>query len=482
MCPAPQTSPNVKDRTPLVVDLDGTLLRSDLLVESLFSAIGANPWSVFSLLKAWSESRAALKERAAALGAIDVSTLPYDPGVLAHIETARSDGRPVYLASASNESLVSAVAQHLGKFDGWFGSDRHRNLKAEAKASLLVEKFGDKGFDYAGNETADLVVWQRARKAIAVGAPASVMQKLARQNGEVTRIDGSQSRWTAWLKLLRVHQYAKNVLVFVPLITAHALSGGALSAGLLAFVAFSLCASGIYILNDAADLAADRAHPTKKDRPLANGSVPIMKALAAVPILFALAFATAALTTIEFIATLGIYLAVTIAYTFKLKRMMLLDAVSLAGLYSLRVIGGAKAAVVPISSWLLGFSLFIFTALALVKRYVELAKLQDLGLPDPANRAYQKGDLTVIASLAAAAGYNAVIVLALYISSDAVTPLYGRPEMLWLACPIVMYWISRLLLKAHRRQIDDDPVIFALKDPVSLIAAAAIALIGLLAL
>lgn len=479
-----QTEPTLEDETniPLVIDLDGTLVRSDLLAETVFSALAANPFSIFELLGAWREGRAHLKERAAALTSLDPATLPYNGDVLALIDEARAKGRKVYLASASNERLVEDVARHVGKFDGWYGSSRDTNLKAEAKARLLTATFGEKGFDYAGNESADLPIWMRARKAIAVGTPEHVDTELASRNATIVRVGTPAGSWRDWLKLLRIHQYAKNALVFIPLVAAHAFNPQAIFNAILAFIAFSACASGVYILNDAADLAADRAHPSKKNRPLANGRVPIWAALSAVPGLFLFAFAAAALTTWDFVVILAAYLVTTMAYTFKFKRMMLLDAVSLAGLYTLRVIGGAYAVGVPVSSWLLGFSLFIFTSLALIKRYIELTRLLDQGLPNPTNRAYEKGDLPIIASLSAAAGYNAVIVLALYISSDAVAGLYRRPELLWIVCPIIMYWISRLLMKAHRRQMDDDPLIFALKDPISLIAAICIGAAGLFAL
>lgn len=474
--------PDTKTAAPLVVDLDGTLIRSDVLVESIFSALASDPWHAVALLKAARAGKASLKECAARLSQIDVASLPYDQRILDLIAQAREDGRKVFLASASHESLVAAIAKHLGVFDGYFASSGTLNLKAEAKAERLVTEFGKGGFDYIGNDVADLPVWNQARQAIAVRASPGVEAELLSRKSDAKIVPNDAGHWRAWLKLLRVHQYAKNMLVFVPLIAAHAFSGGDIAHALLAFAAFCLCASGIYILNDLIDLSADRAHPTKRNRPLANGTVPIIQALIAAPSLVIAAFVLAAMTTWLFVAILAVYVALTTAYSLHLKRKLLVDAVALAGLYTLRVVGGAAAIPVPVSRWLLVFSLFIFTALALVKRYVELARLLDRNLPNPKNRAYEKGDLPIVASLAAAAGYNAVIVLALYVSSDAVSNLYRRPELLWLTCPIVMYWVSRLIIKAHRRQMDDDPVVYALKDRISLGAAAAIAILGMLAL
>lgn len=477
-----QPRPDAGNAIPLVVDLDGTLVRSDLMVESLFSALAANPLHLADLLKALSVSRAAFKSLAASHADIAAASLPYDADVLVLIKEARAAGRPVYLASASNARLVEQVAKHLGLFDGWYGSSSTENLKSKAKAEKLVEVFGEKGFDYIGNDTADLAVWQRARKAIAIRTSESVEKQLRSSHTDASVVVTKATGWKPWFKLLRVHQYAKNFLVFVPLLAAHTFTSGAIANAVLAFAAFSLCASGVYILNDLFDLSADRAHPTKKNRPLANGTVPILHAIVVAPILIIAAFALAIITNWVFAALLGIYLAVTTAYSLFLKRKMLLDAVSLAALYTLRVIGGAAAIAVPVSRWLLAFSLFIFMSLALIKRYVELSRLLDKGLPNPSNRAYVKEDLPIVACLAAAAGYNAVIVLALYMSSDTFAGLYRNPEFMWLVCPLMMYWISRLLMKAHRRQMDDDPVVFALKDRVSIAVAAAIAILGVIAL
>jgi 4-hydroxybenzoate polyprenyltransferase len=286
----------------------------------------------------------------------------------------------------------------------------------------------------------------------------------------------------AWIKLLRLHQWVKNTLVFVPLLLAHQFTLGALGNAVLAFFAFSLCSSGAYILNDLVDLRADRAHPTKRIRAFASGAIPLAAGLLAVPLLWLTAFAMAALTTLPFVLILLTYLALTTLYSFVLKRRMLVDAFTLAGLYMIRVIGGGFAVGVVISHWLLAFSMFMFVALALIKRYVELATLADRQLPNPANRNYQIGDLDIIAALSAASGYNSVVVLALYISSDAVVPLYRHPDLLWLVCPIVLFWFSRALLLAHRRKMHDDPIVFALKDRVSLLTAGFVAALVLAAI
>lgn len=288
-------------------------------------------------------------------------------------------------------------------------------------------------------------------------------------------IDSPKPALATWLKLFRVHQYAKNALVFLPLLTTHKFGLGSFLDCFLATVAFCLCASSVYILNDLIDLSADRAHPTKKNRPLAAGTIPILHGLIAVPVLFFCATALAALVSVPFLGVLLFYFALTNAYSFWLKKKMLIDVVVLASLYTLRVIGGAAAINVMVSEWLLAFSMFIFASLALIKRYVELVTRLDRDLPDPKNRNYRQSDMQIVAALAGAAGFNAVTVFALYISSDTGRALYRHPQILWFICPILMYWVGRMLMMAHRRQVHDDPIVFALKDRVSIVAFVCVA-------
>jgi 4-hydroxybenzoate polyprenyltransferase/phosphoserine phosphatase len=470
------------DRRPLIVDLDGTLIRSDLLIETAFSEIGREPLSVFGILRALMKGKAALKHRVANPNKFDASVLPYDKVVLAKIKDASQRGRPVYLASASNESLVEAVAQHLGIFTGWFGSNETINLSGEQKARLLVERFGERGYDYIGNDAADLQVWAHAATVITVRAPAAVARRLASTASDVEHLPVDRSSLSTWTRLLRIHQYAKNVLIFVPLVTTHQFSIDWMARSLFAFVAFSLCASSGYIFNDLADLQADRRHPSKRLRPLASGDVPLVLSIYAALILFALSILISISISPLFFAVMLTYFVLTMAYSFVLKRKMLIDVVTLAMLYTIRVIAGTVAVGTVISEWLLAFSLFIFMSLALIKRYVELTQRMDLGMPDSDNRNYRKADLDVVGALAAASGFNAVTVFAFYINSSVVQTLYRRPQLLWLICPVLLYWISRALMMAHRRHMDDDPITFALRDKNSLITGALILLILLAAI
>jgi 4-hydroxybenzoate polyprenyltransferase len=462
---------------PLVVDLDGTLIASDLLIETAFSELSKRPHALIGMVTAVARGKAVLKHRLAEAAIFNPGLLPYDPAVLEVIRRARTEGRPVYLASASNRRLVESVADHLKLFSGWFASDETINLAGARKAECLVEAFGEGGFDYIGNDAADLPVWERAGKVIAIRTPAHVRKSFARHTVDVEHLPCSRPTWRTWAKMLRVHQYAKNALVFVPLVTSHLFTGAAFTQALLAFVAFSLCASSIYILNDLVDLQDDRGHRSKCNRPLASGAIPLLHGLIAIPILFLGALAIAASTSLPFLGVLLAYFILTTAYSFALKRMMVVDVVTLAGLYSVRVIGGAVATNVPISEWLLAFCMMIFMSLALIKRYVELAARRDANLPDLTSRDYKNSDLDIVAALAAAAGFNAVTIFALYISSPTVKELYSHPRILWLVGPLLMFWIARAMMMAGRRQMDDDPVVFAVKDKVSLMTLAAVGIL-----
>jgi 4-hydroxybenzoate polyprenyltransferase/phosphoserine phosphatase len=449
---------------PLVVDLDGTLIKTDLLYESFFDALSRRHVAVFNRDLRARLTRNGIKRHLLSFCDIDHGNLPYNEDVLRIIDEARSAGRKVYLATASDRFHAERVAESLQLFDGVFASDDNVNLKGEAKAQALVDAFGDGGFDYIGNDASDKAIWRHARKAYGVHMSASVARDLAASHPDHVAVHRDQGRWGALLAAMRPHQYAKNCLIFVPLLTAHQFNLESLFSAVLAFIAFSLCASGVYLLNDLLDIQADRGHPTKRMRPFASGSLPIPFGMAFIPILTLAAFGIAWFISFNFFLTLLAYYVVTNAYSFVIKRRMIIDVVTLACLYTLRVFAGAAAIDVVVSDWLFTFSLLIFTALALLKRYIELAGRLDRQLSDPSNRNYKLADLPVIMALAAAAGMNSVMVIALYVSSDAVASLYTNPRLLWGLCPLFLYWIARAVMLAHRRLMDDDPIAFALKD------------------
>lgn len=451
-----------------VVDLDGSLLRTDLLHESVLLLLRRNPLYAF-LLPVWLlRGRAWLKREIAHRVHIEVDTLPYDPRVLEHLRSTPC--RPRVLCTASDELLVRPVAEHLGLFEEVLASDGRVNLGGVAKAQALVGRFGEKGFDYTGNSQVDLHVWRHARGARVVNASSS----LARRASLVAMLE---EHWPApaagasvWLKALRMHQWLKNLLVFLPLLAAHAFTDVAMvSRSVLAFLAFGLCASGVYVLNDLLDLQSDRRHPRKRHRPFASGRLPILHGMLVAPVLTIAGFALAWLAAPAFAGVLAIYWVATFGYSLWFKRVEMLDVCVLAGLYTIRIIGGAVAVSVPLSFWLLAFSMFLFLSLAVLKRYTELAGMEGQG--QASGRGYAAADLPLLQSLGAASGYIAVLVLALYINSPESVELYSRPRVLWLLCPLLLYWVSRAWSVAHRRKMHDDPVVFAVTDPVSQVVA-----------
>ncbi len=462
---------------PLVVDLDGTLIQTDLLLESLFAYLGAHPFRILSLASALSHGKAALKAEIARYAAIDPARLPYDERVLSLIREARGKGGQVFLASASNERLVRTVAGYLGFFGGWFASTDSENLSSQIRAKRLVEVFGDRGFDYAGNDRADLGIWSSANRCLAVGPSSSLRSALKLVDANALVLAPPSDGLRRWIELLRIHQWAKNALVFAPIFASHRFDLVSIVEATIAAFAFSLAASSGYIFNDLIDLEADRRHWGKKRRPLAAGTVSARQAIVLALALLGAAFAIGLLVSPLFVAVTLAYLALSTAYTLFLKRKMMVDIVALASLYILRVIAGAVAIGVRPSEWILAFSMFIFTSMALIKRYVELTARLDAALPDPTNRNYRTSDLNVLGALAAASGFNAVTVFALYVYSDTVHRLYRHPDVLWLICPILMYWVGRALIMADRRLMHEDPIEFALKDWNSLLSFALIGFI-----
>lgn len=472
--------PAVTDALPLVVDLDGTLLRSDLLVETGLVFLRDQPHRLGTLLQWLVRGKAALKHELAHATELDVSVLPYDPAVIDLIRAERERGRRVVLATASHRRLADRVAAHLGIFDEVIATDVDRNLSAGAKRDALVQAFGDRGFDYAGNSRDDLPVWSAARQAYVVNAPSSV-ERGAKALGNVACVlprEGPGLR--DWMKALRLHQWLKNLLIFVPLLAAHRYTEAKLVVdALLAFLCFGLCASSVYVLNDLLDLRDDRHHARKRFRPFASGRLSIQAGLMAFPLLLFSAFALALWQLPPaFVGGLATYYALTLAYSMTLKRRMVIDVITLAGLYTLRIVVGAIALSIPLSFWLLAFSMFMFLSLALVKRYAELFHARTQGNETKARgRGYYPSDLQMIASLGAASGYMAVMVLALYINDGRTTQLYRQQEFIWFACPLLLTWISRVWMLAHRGEMNEDPVIFAIRDRISLGIGALIGLV-----
>lgn len=454
---------------PLCVDLDGTLVAGDTLHESLAALARRRPellWRVPGWLR---EGRAGFKRRVADAVVPDAAALPYREEVVAYAREARASGRTVVLATAADRRIAEAVAAHLGVFDRVIATEAGHNLKGPAKRRALEEAFPG-GYEYLGDHGVDRAVWEGAARIACVGVSEAECRRLEAYAPVVRRFETPTPELHTWLRALRVHQWVKNVLLFVPLLAAHRVQEPALLAtAVLAFFAFSLCASGVYLLNDLMDLASDRAHPTKRHRPLAAGTLPLATGALAAPLLIAGALgASALLLPSGFVLALVLYLVLNTLYTFVLKRVAIADVIFLASLYSLRVLAGGLATDIPVSPWLIGFSLFFFLSLAVLKRYADLRILAASGEVEASpGRDYSVDDAALLLAMGPASGYMAVVVLVLYVQSEDVTGLYRTPELLWLMAPLLVYWISRVWWIAHRGRMTDDPIVFTSRDPAS---------------
>lgn len=459
------------NKVPLVVDLDGTLIRSDLLVESAFVFLKQGPLQIFRIVLWLLTSRAYLKQQLAQTVMLDVTTLPYDQAVVELIQEERARGRRIVLATASHLIYARQIADHLGIFDEVIATEGSINLSSTRKAERLLKMFGKAGFDYAGNSKDDLAVWSCAQKAIVVNPERGVLGQAKKIGNMDQVINTKTSKVKSLIKALRVHQWAKNALIFVPLLASHQLTQlDKIADGIAAFILFGLCASSVYLLNDLLDIQDDRHHQTKSKRPFASGDLSIKSGLIIFPMLLIGSFlGSYLLLPLNFLFALVVYYILTVLYSFSLKRIVVMDVIALALLYTMRMIAGTFAFEVDITFWMLAFSMFIFLSLALVKRYTELAEARNAGNIEKARgRGYYPDDLEMISSLGAAAGYISVMVLALYIQDETTISLYTQPHFIWLACPILLFWVSRVWLLAHRGQMHDDPVVFAIKDKTSI--------------
>lgn len=458
---------DVPESPVLVVDLDGTLVRTDMLHESFWSAFGRDWRSPFLALRALIAGRAALKRHLSQASRVDVATLPYDPAVIAQIEAWRAGGGRVVLVTAADQALADGIAAHLGLFDAVHGSDGRTNLKGEAKARFLCDAFGEGHFAYMGDAAADLAVWRHAGAVITVNAPGAVARKAEALGKPVEHLRTAAPMAGALVKALRPHQWLKNILVFVPILAAHQFDALTLAQGLLAFVAFSSVASGVYLLNDLLDLGPDRAHPRKRARPFASGALPVAQGTWLAPGFMLGGLALSVPLGIDFVMLMLSYFVLTTAYSLHIKRQIVIDICVLAVLYTLRIIAGGVATGIPISVWLFAFSIFFFFTLAAVKRQAELVDLAERGKLSVAGRGYHVDDLPIISMIALGAGFVSVLVLALYLNSPNVAVQYGNPAALWGIFAVQLYWITRIVLITHRGQMHDDPVVFAVRDKTS---------------
>ena len=450
------------------MDLDGTLIKTDLLHESLLGLVKRDPLALF-LLPLWLRSgRAHMKRAIAERVNIDVPSLPYSETFLAFLKLEAAAGRKLVLATASDRKYAEQVMAHLGIFESTLASDGCNNLSGERKALAIAADADGVPFEYAGNSRKDVPIWAKAEGAVLVNSDRGVEKALQGGTRVTHRFMDRKSRLFDYVAALRIHQWAKNALLFVPLLASHRMSEpDALFQVLIAILAFSLTASSVYILNDLLDLGADRRHPRKRLRPFAAGHLPVTHGLVALVLLTILGLGIAGALSLPFLGVLLAYLAMTLAYSFRLKHYVLIDVLLLSALFTTRVIAGGVVISAFPSFWLLAFCAFLFTSLALVKRYSELVTMGKQGAEAAHGRDYRVSDSVPLMIMGITSGYVAVLVVALYINSTAVTLLYSRPQTLWLLCPVLLYWVSRLWLKAARGEMHDDPLVFAVMDRAS---------------
>jgi 4-hydroxybenzoate polyprenyltransferase len=453
---------------PLVIDMDRALFKTDPAVESFLSLFASRPWHAIRLALGAFRNTATFSKRVTDAARLEMSLLPLDPSVVDVIATAREQGREIYTVSAVPGRDAAPFAGHLGEFAGGVEAGPGNELSGEARAEALVARFGERGYDYVGSQHSDLPAWQRSHGAIIAGGSARLRRQLLNQGGKPIFLDRPRLRMNDLVRALRPHQWLKNLLVLVPAAAGHTLLGS-LPQAALAFVAFSLCASSVYVTNDLLDLTGDRTHPRKRQRPFASGALHASHGVGLAFVLLAAALVATWFLPVGFGLALGVYFALTIAYSVTLKRKAIIDVIALACLYGMRVLAGGYATGTVVSPWLAALAAFLFLSLALVKRCAELVDRKQAGLGDPVGRGYRLDDLPVLETMAVTAGYNSALVLALYISTIADPALYSRPQFLWLLCMVLLAWLSRIFLLTHRGLMNDDPVIFAVRDRWSLV-------------
>ena len=481
----------------LCVDLDGTLVKSDTLIDSTLALARHHPALLLKLPGWLMQGKAALKKHITDAVQLDVPHLPYNRELLQYLEQQHAAGRPVYLATAANAALAQRVADHLGLFTGVLASDGKLNLAGKNKLAAFRSQFGD-NFSYIGNATPDLTLLQNCKEPMVANPTPGLRAALRKARiTPVHTFSETASPLKAWLKAIRLHQWAKNVLIFLPLILAHLRAPGLIVGAAVAFLSFGLCASATYIVNDLLDLEADRQHPSKRRRPFASGDLSALAGVAVVAVFLAASLALALLVPYviaaispsssllfphKFLVWLGIYFVTTLAYSLRLKRAVLVDVIVLSGLYTIRILAGSAATGVGVSTWLAGFSIFFFLSLAFVKRFAELENLRERGGATAGGRGYHVADIEQLRSFGSASGYASVVVLTLYISNLDAAQLYEHTNRLWLLVPVLLLWISRLWLTASRGELNEDPVVYAITDRRSLLLGVVVIAIVLSAL
>ena len=468
---------------PLCVDLDGTLVKSDTLVDSLLVLVRSHPRLLLQLPGTLLRGKAAFKAFVTSHVELDVLHLPYNRKLLHFLQQERARGRELYLATGADLRLAERVAQHLGIFSGVLGSDGVTNLTGQKKLAILHDRFGQDGFAYIGNSTADLPLLSDASEKMLANPTAALRSSIRKRGIAPSHVFEERANSLPSLgKALRPHQWAKNLLILLPPLLAHDRSLPVLGKALLAFVCFCCTASGTYLVNDLLDIDTDRRSSRKRSRPFASGDLAPAIGLIASAALLLLGLTLARVLPIDFLSWLVLYIISTFAYSLYLKRIALLDVLVLSGLYTVRILAGGAATNTPISHWLAGFAIFLFFSLAIVKRFAELEHLRLAGKQLKNGRGYLMTDIEQMRAFGTASAFAAVVVFANYISSQDVIKLYHHPRYLWLIVPFMILWTSRVWLLASRGELNEDPVAFALTDLPSLLMGAVVASIVVFAI
>jgi 4-hydroxybenzoate polyprenyltransferase len=465
---------------PLCVDMDGTLIRSDTMMELVLTLLIRRPWMILVLPFLLLNGRAVFKQRLSEMVSISPQDFPYNQDLIAHLRDASARGVPLFLVTASSLNIANAVSKHLGLFQAVVASGVNKNLKGEEKRRTLVEMFGERGFDYAGNSSVDLHVWHSARAAIVVGPAVRYQWRLRASGCEIAASFPTRASLLAnIMREIRAYQWSKNLLVFLPLLMAHKLNDlTSWWRAVCGFAAFSMLASAVYVVNDLVDMHADRRHPEKRNRPIASGDLSILSGVALELLLLA---ASAGFLWLCGSVQLGLILAgyavLATAYSLWLKHELLLDVMVLSGLYTSRVLAGGAAAQVPISTWLLGFCIFLFLSLALIKRVSEIQRHVRAGTGEPQVRGYLLEDLQTITTIGVASGCTAALVIVLYMNGQEVRMLYRHPDFLWTISPVFLYWMNQLWVKARRGQVQEDPILYCVRDKTTYLVGTVILMI-----
>ena len=462
---------NHKNSTPLFVDLDGTLVKLDTLHQALFLLLRRDFISIFRLPGWFLKGKAYLKDQVMKRVSLDAPVLPYNQTFLAWLRKQHAAGRKLILATASNYRTANAVAEHLGIFSETIASSADNNLRHNRKLEAIRER--TEHFAYAGNDNADFPLWDAADEIILVNPNAAAKRAYAAHADHV--FEERRPFWRMFIKAMRCHQWLKNVLIFSPMLLAHQFQKtSCIIDSLLAFFAFSFAASSIYVLNDLFDLSADQHHPRKCKRPFAAGELPISFGAVMMPLLVAASIAFCIFLPARFALVLLIYYIITTLYSWRLKQVAIADLLTLAILYTMRIIAGSVGTEIPSSQWFIEFAIFLFFSLAIVKRISELIDMQEDEEADHSKRerGYSHDDQPLLLALGAASGYLSVLVFTMYLGSEKAQEIYTNPHYLWIFCPLLLYWITRIWHLAWRGKVDDDPLAFAAKDPQTYLVGA----------